>query len=532
MSATIIEELVTLLGFEVDKKALKEAEAAYSNLKNVALGVSAAFAGIGVAAVAIVKDTIAAGAAAYNTAQRLGTTVEGLQELQIAAQLADVDAGSLTSALEKLSKAAYEASQGEKEQSKAFADLRIKVRDSKGELKTSDVLFSELADRMEKIPNAGKRVSLAMGVIGKSAGALIPLLRQGSAGIEELRARARSTGAIISAEDAKNADELEDSIDLLTTTVKGFGRVFASVVIGKIPKAFEKLLQKNRELVNVKIREWAERGSRAFEFIVKHVGQFTLVVNQGIAALGGWKNILLGISSILGFYLAVQIGKVVKELAELSISLGSVLKTFLTGSIIPALWGAAFLALIAIIAIVIQDLTSTNSLLKELWENPIDAKESPLYKGLHTIVQVIKFITDGVKDATKFISDLYTMANPNAAMGAQDQAARDVFGNPRNKTSPSLSRTLFDAVGGGNLGGGTSLARGFGAYLNRPSPNFEVLRGSANSPPLTVNLQQSFNGNADPRDVLKAAKSGIEAGAQKAIDTLQLQNDLGRTGNR
>ena len=62
--------------------------------------------------------------------------------------------------------------------------------------------------------------ALALEVFGRSGTGLLPMFAQGAAGIERLQAEARRLGLMMSGEDARAAEQFNDTLDALWKTVK------------------------------------------------------------------------------------------------------------------------------------------------------------------------------------------------------------------------------------------------------------------------------------------------------------------------
>lgn len=162
---------------------------------------------------AIAQKTATYGDELAKASGRTGVAVESLGRLRYAAERSDVQFGSLVGALQKMSRSADEAAQGTAQQAEAFARLGVSVTDSTGQLKDSELLFTELAGAISGIPNETERTALAMAVFGRSGAQLLPLLNEGSAGIQALGDRAQQLGLVMGGPAAANAELFNDMLD-------------------------------------------------------------------------------------------------------------------------------------------------------------------------------------------------------------------------------------------------------------------------------------------------------------------------------
>ncbi|WP_230681798.1 hypothetical protein, partial [Streptococcus pneumoniae] len=87
-------------------------------------------------------------------------TVEALSRLEYAAKLSDVSLEGLTGGLQKLSKGMADAAGG-KGPAAAFKALGIAVTDARGQLRGSDEVMSEIADRFSRLEDGATKTALA-----------------------------------------------------------------------------------------------------------------------------------------------------------------------------------------------------------------------------------------------------------------------------------------------------------------------------------------------------------------------------------
>src|SRR4051794_5257066 len=229
------------MGIQVDQASVSRAEAAISKVKKGLVALGGAF---GVKkAYDFVQGTfenIAQGASdLQHLAEKTGTAVGELQELQYAAKMADVDAGSLNMALVHLSRSADEAATTGGASGAAFMRLGLTVKDASGKLKPTSQLLSELADKFQAMPNGPEKAALAMQLLSRNGAEMIPLLNQGSAGIAKYSKEAHKAGAVMSDSMVRQAAALDDGIKRLHASLTGltyavFGPFIASMTRGKL----------------------------------------------------------------------------------------------------------------------------------------------------------------------------------------------------------------------------------------------------------------------------------------------------------
>ena len=144
-----------------------------------------------------------------------GLSTASLQKYHYAAELVDVDVGTITKSLAKNTKQMASAQKGTGSAADAYAKLGVKVTKSNGELRNSEKVFWEAIDALGKIENETERDALAMELFGKSAQELNPLIKAGSDRMKELGEQAEAAGAVMS-DDMLNAyGEFNDKLQEL-----------------------------------------------------------------------------------------------------------------------------------------------------------------------------------------------------------------------------------------------------------------------------------------------------------------------------
>lgn len=284
----IVQELFAKLGLKVDTEAWEKGEGAIGKLKGALAGVAAA---LSVRSVwHMVSGVSELADAAVKSAQKLGITVEAVQELGYAAKLSDVSQGELESGLMRLQRGLDELSRtGKGPLAESFQRLGISMNMLKGE--TLDQNLELIAEKFKNLPDGPKKASIAFDIFGRSMGArMIPLLNSGQEGIVELRNEAHELGIVVSEDAAKQFEEFNDQQTKLSETWRGLKTQVVTALFPAIQgmvTGLEEWLKKNRELIASGL-EIAVKGmvfvvellAKAFEYLMTVV-QF-LADNQDI----------------------------------------------------------------------------------------------------------------------------------------------------------------------------------------------------------------------------------------------------------
>lgn len=196
-------------------------------------------AGLGVsltlgAFAALVKGAIDSADELNKLSQKIGISVEALSTLQFAAQLSDVGLDTLKTGLKGLSANLTEARAGLGEGAALFQALGVSVEDTAGNLKSSDTILLEIADRFASFEDGATKTALAVKLFGKSGMDMIPFLNQGASGIRTLMQEAERLGLKLSTETAQAAEAFNDNLTALKASSSGLGISLATELLAPL----------------------------------------------------------------------------------------------------------------------------------------------------------------------------------------------------------------------------------------------------------------------------------------------------------
>lgn len=134
------------------------------------------------------NDVLQLGDRLQKMSEKTGASVETLDKLRQASNLAGTDFAALDRLFPMLSKNIVQfAEKGTGEAADAFTKLKINVRDANGEIKASEQVLFEISDAFSKMEDGPKKMNLAYKLFGARVGAdLIPMLNMGSEAINKL----------------------------------------------------------------------------------------------------------------------------------------------------------------------------------------------------------------------------------------------------------------------------------------------------------------------------------------------------------
>lgn len=186
-------------------------------------------------------------------AKQSGFSTADIQKWQYASDLIDVSIDDIVKSAGKMKKNMISTS---KTTIAAWDQLGIKVKDSNGHLRNSTTVFYETLTALSKVQNETERDTLAMTLFGKSADSLAGIVDDGGAALQELAGKAEKAGVILSQDTLDSANALNDKVDTLKATVKGFAGKVGSELAGRASKALDVVGSHFSKAFNTSPMDW------------------------------------------------------------------------------------------------------------------------------------------------------------------------------------------------------------------------------------------------------------------------------------
>jgi len=201
--------------------AEKRAGGLEDKFKKTALAAGAIAVAFAAAASVLIKKSIDSADNFAKMSRSIGVSVESLSGLEFAAKLSGSSFEGLTKSLGRLARTASDADNGLATAKRGFDDLGISVTDSSGQLKGTEDILLEVADRFAQMEDGTKKAALAQELFGRSGLGLIPLLNQGAEGIRAMIDEGAEFGQVISTETAQAAEIFNDDLQKLGDSLTG-----------------------------------------------------------------------------------------------------------------------------------------------------------------------------------------------------------------------------------------------------------------------------------------------------------------------
>jgi hypothetical protein len=181
----------------------------------------------------LIKGSIDAADSLNDLSKRTGLAVERLGAWKLATEQSGTDLDALATGLGKASK--YMVEHGD----------NLKKLGITGA--TAEEVIIQLAGVLEKLdPEDPRRMALAMEVLGKGAGNLMPLLSEGADGVRKLVEDGKKYNQHTK-ESAKMADNFKDSLVKLGASFEGLGTSFSNYLLPPMTGFVNRMLEIQRE---------------------------------------------------------------------------------------------------------------------------------------------------------------------------------------------------------------------------------------------------------------------------------------------
>lgn len=206
--------------------------------------VSQRFVALGTAAGAglafLTRNSMKSIDALAKTADKLGTTTEGLAGLRFAAEQTGVKIATMDMAIQRMTRRMAEAAKGTGEAKAAIKELGLDAvaLSAAG----PEEAMRAIADALQNVENKSDRLRLAFKLFDSEGVAVVNTLARGREGLDAFRAQADALGITLNRVDAKKVELANDSMNRAKKVVEGLGNALAVNLSPFIEAIGEKML--------------------------------------------------------------------------------------------------------------------------------------------------------------------------------------------------------------------------------------------------------------------------------------------------
>lgn len=347
---------------------------------------------------AITVKWASAGDEIAKLAQKTGFSTEALSELKYAAQLSGGSLSGLEMGIKRMQYAILQGGYGLMTYTRLFQDLGLTIDQLKG--MAPEQQFYAIMTALADIADPTQKAAIAVSLFGRAGTDMLPMLSDGSAGLEEMRAEAEKLGIVFDSKAAKSAEAFNDSFTRLKASLSGATMMIAGTlapVITNLANAISSII--------TKIKNWTDA----------HPG-LTKVLSNLALALGIFCTIMG-----TGLLLIPRIAKAVKLLGAA-----------FQGSLGPIGW----------VSLAISGIITVGTLLIGNWDKIISVFQGPAVRATKKLEAAMKDLKESLvpqlqgaiqtvkDDYQSFIDFLQTGQYKNAGFLSEDQLAKVRAVNP------------------------------------------------------------------------------------------------------
>lgn len=245
-----------------------------------------------------------AGEDAYKGSLRAGLGIEQWQRLKYVFEQSGVEVGSMEMAMGRLNKGIGSAASGKgKDLLGLLRKLHIPLRDNNGQLRAAADMLPAIADAFVRNENPVVRARMGFALFGKQWAEVVPVLTEGSKGIDALTARFARLKGVMSTEDAKGAKEWGDLMKDLGVVTKGFQNTIAKELVPVLTPVVDDLIMwaaANKKIVAAEVKAFVKdlvASLRGFDWsgLVQGVRDFGSGLKSMVDMVGGTRNALIAL---------------------------------------------------------------------------------------------------------------------------------------------------------------------------------------------------------------------------------------------
>lgn len=248
---------------ETDSRALKLVHGFKKGIKTAAVMGTAltgmAVAG-GTALFGMANKAAASGDRVDKLSQKVGMSRKGFQEWDYILSQNGMSIESLQGGMKKLNNTIDDAIGGSKTAVNAFGRIGISVDDLKG--KSPEQVFEMTVKALQGMPDGAEKAALANELLGRSGSELMPLLNGSSKSVDELKAKAKELGIVLSDDSIDASVKFTDTLDSLK---RSLGAVVTKVGVAVMP-------------IMQKAADWVIANMPTIQMVMgtvfKYIGQF------------------------------------------------------------------------------------------------------------------------------------------------------------------------------------------------------------------------------------------------------------------
>ncbi|HEY3297219.1 MAG TPA: hypothetical protein VGK34_01080, partial [Armatimonadota bacterium] len=244
--------------------SLDQAGKSLGILSGIAVGTSVAVA---TSILVVAEETSKKMVEMGHSAEKAGMDIREFGEFAYAAKRSGVDIETFTNAMAKLNKTALSAAEGNQKAEQALKLAGTSSRDSHGNLQTTSTMLEQIIKRYGELTDKTLASGNAQQVFGKGGVSIVPMLKQGTAAIEEYRKQAEMLGLAFGPETLDAAKKFRGTIVEMKAASEGATIQFTAGFVPALNDALGAMIKVEGH--KSAMRQFGEEVGEAFKGLAK-----------------------------------------------------------------------------------------------------------------------------------------------------------------------------------------------------------------------------------------------------------------------
>jgi hypothetical protein len=269
------------------KDITKSADDMGKQMKATGILMTAAGAAIVGTMTAVTVKWASAGQEIKELADKTGFSTEALSEFKHAADLSGTSLSGLETAIKRMQVVITDSKNATSASAKSLQTLGLSYQKLKD--LTPEQQFEAIANAVADITDPTLKAAAAVDIFGRAGTDMLPMLADGSQGLEDMKKEAHDLGVVFSAEAAEKAKDFMDSITNLKTALAGLGSKIAEI----LAPILTKLLTKVTDIIKSVIA-WTQKHPALTSAITK----VTFAIGALLLAVGSFITVCVVVQRI------------------------------------------------------------------------------------------------------------------------------------------------------------------------------------------------------------------------------------------
>lgn len=220
--------------------------------------------------------------------KKIGISKKGFQEWEYIIKQNGAEIDILQKGIKSLGSQVLGVTSGNKDAINNFRRLGISVRDNNGHLKTQEILFGEVIEKLQKMPNGFERTALASKMFGKAGIELQPLLEENAKSISALRKECNDLGLILDDKTIEAANTFSDNIYTIQRAIGVMAMGLGNDLIPVMNDCCQAIIQ-NMPKIRETVIPIMQGMANAIKFVINNIDALKPVVIGCVGAFALFK---------------------------------------------------------------------------------------------------------------------------------------------------------------------------------------------------------------------------------------------------